>query len=170
MNHRALPWLLVGSLLVISGGGVHAHGIESSLERLGPLTNEKAFERPQSAGSPLQLESRFSSGLPASDAAVRLGPPDGGTPIDLGRTDAEGRLTFALPGGARSDWEVQVDAGPGHRDYLELPKGAVRPAATTFKVQPQDSANPPNRLLPPLLGLGLVGALAGLWVVRTPQS
>jgi len=121
MNHRALPWLLVGSLLVISGGGVHAHGIESSLERLGPLTNEKAFERPQSAGSPLQLESRFSSGLPASDAAVRLVPPDGGTPIDLGRTDAEGRLTFALPGGARPDWEVQVDAGPGHRDYLELP-------------------------------------------------
>ena len=102
-----------------------------------------------------------------ADATVKLVPP-GGTPIALGRTDARGQLNFQLPAGAGTDWEIQVDGGPGHRDYLELPKGAVRPAATTFKVQPQDSPNPPNRLLPPLLGL--VGALAGLWVVRTPQS
>ena len=121
MKLRSLPWLLAGAMLVMAGGGAHAHGIESSLERLGPLTDAKAFERPRDSGSALQLESRFSSGVPASDAAVRLVPPDGGTPIDLGRTDAEGRLTFALPGGARPDWEVQVDAGPGHRDYLELP-------------------------------------------------
>ncbi|MFM7394929.1 MAG: hypothetical protein ACKO22_11350 [Cyanobium sp.] len=120
MKRRSLPWLLAGGMLLMAGGA-HAHSIESSLERLGPLTNEKAFARPSGAGNALQLESRFSSGLPASDAAVRLVPPDGGTPIDLGRTDAEGRLTFALPGGARPDWEVQVDAGPGHRDYLELP-------------------------------------------------
>ena len=104
-----------------------------------------------------------------ADASVKLVPP-GGTPIALGRTDARGQLNFQLPAGTGSDWEIQVDGGPGHRDYLELPKAAVRPAATTFKVQPQGSANPPNRLLPPLLGLGLVGALAGLWVVRTPQS
>jgi len=121
MNLRSLPWLPAGAMLLLAGGGVQAHGIESSLERLGPLTNEKAFERPRNSGSALQLESRFSSGVPAIDAAVRLVPPDGGTPIDLGRTDAEGRLTFALPQGARPDWEVQVDAGPGHRDYLELP-------------------------------------------------
>ncbi len=121
MNLRSLPWLPAGAMLLLAGGGVQAHGIESSLERLDPLTNEKAFERPRDSGSALQLESRFSSGVPAIDAAVRLVPPDGGTPIDLGRTDAEGRLTFALPQGARPDWEVQVDAGPGHRDYLELP-------------------------------------------------
>jgi nickel transport protein len=104
-----------------------------------------------------------------ADASVKLVPP-GGTPIALGRTDARGQLNFQLPAGARSDWEIQVDGGPGHRDYLELPNDAVRPAATTLLKQPQGSANPPNRLLPPLLGLGLVGALAGLWVVRTPQS
>lgn len=102
-----------------------------------------------------------------ADASVKLVPP-GGTPIALGRTDARGQLNFQLPAGARSDWEIQVDGGPGHRDYLELPNGAVRPAATTLMMQPQGSANPPIRLLPPLLGLGLVGALAGLWVVRTP--
>jgi nickel transport protein len=101
-----------------------------------------------------------------ADASVKLVPP-GGTPIALGRTDARGQLNFQLPAGARSDWEIQVDGGPGHRDYLELPNGAVRPAATTYP-QPQASPNPPNRLLTPLLGLGLVGALAGLWIVRTP--
>ena len=89
----------------------------------------------------------------------------------LGRTDARGHLNFQLPSGARSDWEVQVDGGPGHRDYLELPNGAVRSAPTSFLVLPQGSHSPTaSRLLTPLLGLGLMGAMAGLWVVRPSQS
>jgi nickel transport protein len=150
-----------------------AHAIQSSLETLSSLsrayTGSSTGAGTGAAGPSFALASSFSTGAPVADATVKLVPP-GGTPIALGRTDARGQLNFQLPAGAGSDWEIQVDGGPGHRDYLELPKGAVRPAATTFKVQPQDSPNPPNRLLPPLLGLGLVGAVAGLWVVRTPNS
>jgi nickel transport protein len=40
----------------------------------------------------------------------------------MGRTDAQGRLRFELPGELSDGWELQVDAGPGHRDYLELPE------------------------------------------------
>jgi len=148
-----------------------ALAIQSTLETLSSLsrayTGSSTGAGTGAAGPSFALASSFSTGAPVADASVKLVPP-GGTPIALGRTDARGQLNFQLPAGARSDWEIQVDGGPGHRDYLELPNGAVRPAATTFKVQPQDSPNPPNHLLPPLLGLGLVGALAGLWVVRTP--
>ncbi len=150
-----------------------AHAIQSTLETLGSLsrayTGSSTGPDTAAAGPSFALASSFSTGAPVADASVKLVPP-GGTPIALGRTDARGQLNFQLPAGAGSDWEIQVDGGPGHRDYLELPKGTVRPAATTFKVQPQYPPNPPNRLLPPLLGFGLVGALAGLWVVRTPHS
>jgi nickel transport protein len=149
-----------------------AHAIQTSLETLSSLsrayTGSNTGPDTAASGPSFALASSFSTGAPVADASVKLVPP-GGTPIALGRTDARGQLNFQLPAGARSDWEIQVDGGPGHRDYLELPNGAVRPAATTYP-QPQASANPPSRLLPPLLGLGLVGALAGLWVVRTPQS
>jgi len=90
--------------------GARAHGIQSTLERLGSFTSS----------SPYQLESRFSSGVPARDAAVRMVSPDGVDSVELGHTNNEGQLTFRLPAQARADWEVQVDAGPGHRDYLEL--------------------------------------------------
>jgi len=177
---RGAPVLLASAALLACAHpqAASAHAIQSTLETLGSLSRAYTGSSTGAgtdaagtgaAGPSFALASSFSTGAPVADASVKLVPP-GGTPIALGRTDARGQLNFQLPAGARSDWEIQVDGGPGHRDYLELPKGAVRPTATTFKVQPQDSANPPNRLLPPLLGLGLVGALAGLWVVRTPQS
>ena len=171
----AAPVLLAsGALLAFAHPqAASAHAIQTSLETLSSLsrayTGASTGPGPAAAGPSFALASSFSTGAPVADASVKLVPP-GGTPIALGRTDARGQLNFQLPAGARSDWEIQVDGGPGHRDYLELPNGAVRPAATTLMMQPQASANPPNRLLPPLLGLGLVGALAGLWVVRTPQS
>jgi nickel transport protein len=65
------------------------------------------------------VSSRFGNGEPAAEAVVRLLPPEG-EPIELGRTDASGQLKFQLPRQARGDWELQVDAGPGHRDYLNL--------------------------------------------------
>ena len=172
--------VLLASAALLAGAhpqAASAHAIQSSLETLGSLsraytgssTGAGTDAAGTGAGTSFALASSFSTGAPVADATVKLVPP-GGTPIALGRTDARGQLNFQLPAGAGTDWEIQVDGGPGHRDSLELPKGAVRPAATTFRVQPQDSPTPPNRLLSPLLGLGLVGALAGLWVVRTPQS
>ena len=172
---RGAPVLLAsGALLVFAHPqAASAHAIQTSLETLSSLsrayTGSSTGPDKAAAGPSFALASSFSTGAPVADASVKLVPP-GGTPIVLGRTDARGQLNFQLPAGARSDWEIQVDGGPGHRDYLELPNGAVRPAATTLLKQPQGSPNTPIRLLPPLLGLGLVGALAGLWVVRTPQS
>jgi nickel transport protein len=77
----------------------------------------------------LQLQSRFSSGEPAQSATVRLVPPQGEA-IVLGQTNAEGQLRFQLPRQAGSDWELQVDAGPGHRDYLELNESLMDAGAT----------------------------------------
>lgn len=148
--------LLAGScaLALLGTPGAHAHGIQSTLERLGSLTSR----------SPYQLESKFSSGVPAREASVRMVSPDGATALELGRTDADGRLTFPLPAQARADWELQVDAGPGHRDYLELPVAAST-ALHGRRLPP---------LAPPLLArsgasLGavvLLGALAGLLLHR----
>jgi nickel transport protein len=94
--------------LLLSPGAAQAHGIESSLTRLESLTDS------------LVLESRFSNGEPTSDAVVRLVAPDGES-LELGRTNANGQLSFALPKQANGEWELQVDGGPGHRDYLEMP-------------------------------------------------
>jgi nickel transport protein len=94
--------------LLLSPGAAQAHGIESSLTRLESLTDS------------LVLESHFSNGEPTSDAVVRLVAPDGES-LELGRTNANGQLSFALPKQANGEWELQVDGGPGHRDYLEMP-------------------------------------------------
>ena len=40
---------------------------------------------------------------------------------ELGRTDAEGRLSLDLSSVGNGTVDLQVDGGPGHRDYLELP-------------------------------------------------
>jgi len=114
MNLRVIPALL----LLASAAPAHSHAIESSLERLSSLTDQ------------LVLDSRFGNGEPADDAVVRLVPPNG-EPIEVGRTDASGQLRFQLPSNATSAWELQVDRGPGHRDYLELP-GAAAALSTGF--------------------------------------
>ena len=128
-----------GVLLVIAPATpVEAHAIESSLERLSALNADNVRPSPASARSAdqvrslpaptLQLDSRFSTGEPAGNAAVRLVPPQG-EPIVLGQTNTEGQLQFQLPRQAGTDWELQVDAGPGHRDYLELDASLLGTAA-----------------------------------------
>ena len=81
--------------------------------------------------STLTLQSRYSTGVPAAAAAVSLVAP-GQSPIPLGVTDAQGRLRFALPARAQADWELKVEQGSGHRDYLELPQAPARPLAWGF--------------------------------------
>jgi len=134
----------------------HSHGIESSLDRLPSLS--------ASLGDPdqatLLLQSRFGNGEPAVEATVRLVAPAGGA-VEIGRTDQAGQLRFTLPPGARSTWELQVDAGPGHRDYLELPVSPGTSAGRgTAAAHSLASLAPQTRWL----GLGVGLCAAGLLV------
>ena len=107
---RSLRHLLLGVTAVTLGGlwpaAVQSHGIESSLQYL--------------SGS-LELSSGFSTGEPAQGAIVRLLQADGNPGRELGRMDANGKLTLELPALDDGEVDLQVDGGPGHRDYLELP-------------------------------------------------
>ena len=139
MNLRVIPALL----LLASAAPAHSHAIESSLERISSLTDQ------------LVLDSRFGNGEPADGAVVRLVPPNG-EPVEVGRTDASGQLRFQLPSNATSAWELQVDRGPGHRDYLELP-GAAPALSTGF-----NSSRPGQGIRTELALLGLSGAAGAL--------
>jgi nickel transport protein len=94
---------------------------------------------------------------------VRLVPPNG-EPIEVGRTDASGQLRFQLPRNATSAWELQVDRGPGHRDYLELP-GTAPALSTGFNSsRPGHGIRPEQGIRTGLALLGLsaaAGALGG---------
>ena len=114
---RSLRHLLLAAAVISLGGltpaAVRGHGIESSLNYL--------------SGS-LELSSGFSTGEPAQGAIVRLLQADGSPGQQLGRMDANGKLTLTLPALVDGEVDLQVDGGPGHRDYLTLPirKGQVQ--------------------------------------------
>lgn len=164
MGIRAVCWPLAAGLglaaaVLVSDQPVNAHAIESSLDRVSGLTDS------------LLLQSRFSADHPASNAEVRLVAPDGKA-IALGRTDASGSLQFRVPQGAGPGWELQVDQGPGHRDYLELPaasgNGAMQQGREASLVE-RTWWDARNTLLQPqplaLAGLVALGGLGGaaLW-------
>lgn len=143
---------VLASLAALAAPAARAHGIETNLERLGDRLSN----------SPYQLESRFSSGLPAKEARVRMVSADGTASVEIGATNAEGRLTFSVPAQAKADWEIQVDAGPGHRDYIELP--GTQPPGLQGKVQ--RLSHPLARALPPLGAVALLGSVAGVLLHR----
>ena len=109
------PLPALGPLLLmtvaLAAGPAMAHALDSSLNRTFALT------------------SQFSTGVPAAGAVVTLVAPAGQT-VAVGRTDATGQLRFQLPEQVDPSWEVRVDQGPGHRDYLELPGGAAERRST----------------------------------------
>ena len=99
------PLLFFGSLLSMDPAA-EAHQIESALRYL---------------NGDLELNSSFSNGQPTNNAVVRLLNPDGTPGMELGRTDATGRLILHVSSLKDGVVDLQVDGGPGHRDYLELP-------------------------------------------------
>ena len=139
--------------LGLSAGAAQAHGIESRLSPLRGLTDQ------------LLLQSQFSNGEPTRDAVVRLVPPQG-QPLELGRTDGQGQLSFALPKGAHGAWELQVDGGPGHRDYLEMPLQGGQAQLDRVSRQPHPAR---SGWLLGLSGLGAAAMLLGLQRVRSPR-
>ena len=149
---RLRGWRLLALAPLAWPGLAQAHGIESSLSPLRGLNNQ------------LLLQSQFSNGEPARDAVVRLVPPDG-HPLDLGRTDGQGQLSFALPKDAQGSWDLQVDGGPGHRDYLEMPVQRGQAQLDRVSGQPQ----PARGWLMGLSGLGAAAMLLGLQRIRRPH-
>jgi nickel transport protein len=151
MSLRRLAF--TGALLLLSPGLARAHGIQSSVTHLAG-SNDK-----------LLVQSAFSSGMPTTDAVVRLVPP-GGQPLEVGRTDSQGQLSFALPKNANGDWELQVDGGPGHRDYLEMP---VRAGQAQLDQLSEHDHPPLGGMVAGLGGLGAAAMLLGLQRTRRPR-
>lgn len=129
-----------------------AHAIESSVVRLQALRDT------------LELQTHFSTGVPVEGAAVRLRSADGRHTLALGRTDSRGALRFQLPAAAGPDWELQVDGGAGHRDYLELPSAPGPQALHPNGPQPVDARDAWPTVAP--TALMLVGMLSGGWLWR----
>ena len=98
--------IATASLGLGQGQPAKAHAIESTLNYLD--------------GS-LELQSHFSTGTPVDGAVVRLLEANGAPGRDLGRMDQQGKLSLSLPDMQEGTLDLQVDAGPGHRDYLMLP-------------------------------------------------
>jgi nickel transport protein len=154
MRHRPSAAVLGLAALLLTPGLARAHGIESSLTRLEGLSGQ------------LMLQSQFSSGQPTADAVVRLVPP-AGQPLELGRTDSQGRLSFALPAQASGAWELQVDGGPGHRDYLEMPVRAGQ--ADLERISLEERAPISAGWIAALSGCGAAAMLLGLQRIRRPR-
>ena len=142
-----------GALLLLSPGLARAHGIQSTVIHLAGSSDK------------LLVQSAFSSGVPTSDAVVRLVPP-GGQPLEVGRTDSQGQLSFALPKNASGEWELQVDGGPGHRDYLEMP---VRAGQAQLDQLSEHEHPPLGGMVAGLGGLGAAAMLLGLQRTRRPR-
>ena len=137
----------LGAAAMSSAGSAHAHAIQTNLE---------AFRN----NHVLLLESTFGNGQPAQAALVSLVPP-GGQPIPVGRTNSKGQLSFALPSDAQGEWDVQVDGGPGHRDYLSLPINNGQ--ADLNRISDGHRPNPTKGLIASNLASAwiLVGAIGG---------
>lgn len=154
---RTRVQVLIAAALLLAPMAARAHGIQTDIELLGAAAQASS---PVVSGR-IALHSAFSSGEPARDATVRLITASSAVPLVLGHTDAQGRLAVALPAGTARDAEIQVDAGAGHRDWIELSE--VRPG------RPLGASLLPTvrgtlLSLAPLAGLGLLGGLvaAGL--------
>ena len=137
----AISAAVVAGAVVAAAGSAQAHAIQTNLE---------AFRN----NHVLLLQSSFGNGQPAQAALVTLVPPVG-QPIPVGRTNSKGQLSFALPNDANGEWDVQVDGGPGHRDYLSLP--VTKGQADLKRISDGHRPNPAS----PWVLVGAVGGLVG---------
>ncbi len=109
MNHLKVSSvrLLTAAAVLILPLPAHSHAVETRYSGL-------------ISGGLLELNSNFSSGEPLVEAEVRLESHDGSQSIPLGATNAEGHFSVTLPELDSQAWDVVIDGGIGHRDYLGL--------------------------------------------------
>ena len=150
----AISATCISAAVVAAAVSAQAHAIQTNLE---------AFRN----NHLVLLQSSFGNGQPAEAALVTLVPPGGGQPIPVGRTNSKGELSFSLPSNAHGEWDVQVDGGPGHRDYLSLPVNNGQ--ADLNRISDGHPPKSPDRLSPwPLVGTvgGLMGGCTALLLGR----
>ena len=104
---RILSFTALAAMALLSPARGLAHAVQTDVSSLLP------------SGS-INLRTSFSSGEPLANAPVRLESHDGSQSIELGATDADGRFTGELPELDSEAWDVVIDGGIGHRDYLGL--------------------------------------------------
>lgn len=151
----ALPRFALMSMTALAMGlgqvqNVNAHGVESTLRYL---------------DGQLELNSSFSTGEPVEGAVVRLLEADGSAGAELGRMDASGRLQVNLPDLTDGLVDLQVDGGPGHRDYLTLPLKQGR-----VNLEEVVSAPLPFESLPWAAAPALVGMVGLMVRVRSSKQ
>jgi hypothetical protein len=86
-------------------------------------------------------------------AVVRLLQADGTPGKELGRIDEEGRLQVTLPELSDGLVDLQVDGGPGHRDYLTLPLQKGRVNLDEVVINPGSGQGLNWALAPALVGM-----------------
>lgn len=107
---RLATWLPLGLLLVVPGVvRAHATGMTCTV-----------------VGDRVQVEGYFDDDTPARGAKVSVFD-EAGAPIASGKTDADGRWSFARP--AAGKYRVDLNAGAGHR------------ATRTIDVPPADGSS-----------------------------
>lgn len=136
---RTAGWTLLLALLTVSPVLAHSLGAECRLR-----------------GGRVEVEAYYDDDTPAGGATVRVLDADK-REVATGRTDAQGRWTFAVP--PPGAYTVIVDAGAGHRTTrkLTIPGGAAAAGPV--------SDGPPRAEFTrfPWAGLGVgVGVIAGL--------
>jgi len=162
MRRSRLSALLAASALCLGPIAVQAHGIQTEIHGHDHQSGLQTSGVAGAEGGRLQLHSTFSNGEPVSGATVRLMAANSTSPVVIGHTDGEGRLTFVLPARSGRDAEIEVDGGAGHRDWIQLSElSSGRLQASTG---PAATLRGSLLSLAPLAGLGLLGGLviAGL--------
>lgn len=81
-------------------------------------------------GDTIHVEARFQKGVPSRDSEVWVSHAKTGREYLQGRTDADGRFSFAIPDPARAnraDLKIELSAGEGHRSEWLLAAGDYLP-------------------------------------------
>ncbi len=112
----------------------------------------------------VELEAYYDDDTPAREAKVRV-HDDGGQVVADGRTDAEGRWSFARP--APGHYRVVVNAGAGHRKELgvTIPGPAETAPAVAVSAEPTRAEFTRFPWLKLGIGLAVIGGVAAAFLL-----